>query len=59
MTQSAHDQIAGRLHELKGKLKETAGKVVNDRKLTAEGRSEYIAGKIQKKIGQIEQVFEK
>jgi uncharacterized protein YjbJ (UPF0337 family) len=44
---------------VKGKVKETAGKVTNDPKLTAEGQSENLAGKIQKKIGQIEQVFEK
>ena len=59
MTQSTHDQITGTLHEVKGKVKETAGKVTNDPKLTAEGQSENLAGKIQKKIGQIEQVFEK
>jgi len=59
MTHSAHDQIAGKLHELKGKVKETAGKISNDPDLTAEGQSEHLAGSIQKKIGQIEKVLEK
>ncbi len=59
MTQSTHDQIAGKIHELKGQVKETAGKVGNDPDMTAEGQSEQLAGKIQKKIGQIEKVFEK
>lgn len=59
MTQSAHDQIAGKLHELKGKVKETAGKISNDPDMTAEGQSEHLGGKIQNKIGQIEKVFEK
>ena len=59
MTQSTHDKIEGKVHELKGKVKETAGKVTNDPELTAEGQSEHITGSIQKKIGQIEKVFEK
>ena len=59
MTQSTQDQIQGKLHELKGKVKETAGKVTNNPDLTTEGQGEHLAGTIQKKIGQIEEVFEK
>ena len=59
MTQSANDQIEGKLHELKGKVKETAGKISNDPDLTVEGQSEQLAGKIQKKVGQIEKVLDK
>ncbi len=59
MTQSTNDQIEGKLHELKGKVKEAAGKLSNDPDMTAEGQGEQVAGTIQKKIGQIEKVFEK
>jgi len=59
MKPSTKDQIAGKLHEVKGQVKEKAGKVTNNPKLTAEGQDEKLAGKVQKKLGQIEQVFEK
>ena len=59
MTQSSEDQIKGKLHELKGRVKETTGQVTNNPDLTAEGQSEHLSGTIQKKIGQIKQVFEK
>ena len=44
---------------MKGKVKEKAGQVINDPDLEAEGKSENLAGKVQKKVGQIEDVFEK
>jgi uncharacterized protein YjbJ (UPF0337 family) len=47
------------LHEVKGKAKETAGQVTNNPDLVAEGQAEKLGGKVQKKVGQIEQVFEK
>ena len=59
MTQSTQDQIKGKLHELKGRVKETTGQVTNNPDLTAEGQGERLAGTVQKKIGQIEQVPEK
>jgi uncharacterized protein YjbJ (UPF0337 family) len=59
MKPSTKDQIAGKLHEMKGKVKEKAGQVTNNPDLAAEGQGEKIAGKILKKVGQIEKVFEK
>ncbi len=59
MTQSTDDQIKGKLHEVKGSVKETVGQVTGNPDLTAEGQDEHLAGTIQKKIGQIKQVFEK
>ena len=58
MKPSQKDQIKGILHETRGKLKETAGELTNNPDLTADGRSEKFAGKVQTKIGQIEKVFE-
>jgi uncharacterized protein YjbJ (UPF0337 family) len=44
---------------VKGKVKETAGKVTNNPNLQAEGNVEKNTGKVQKKVGQIEKVLEK
>jgi len=59
MKPSSKDQIKGKLHELKGNVKEKAGQITNDPNLEGEGQAEKIAGKVQNKVGQIEKVFEK
>jgi uncharacterized protein YjbJ (UPF0337 family) len=59
MKSSTKDQATGKLHELKGKVKEKVGHATNDPNMEAEGQDEKVAGKIQKKVGQIEKVFEK
>ena len=59
MSSSTNDQVAGKLHEVKGKVKELAGQIVNNPDLEDEGKAENLGGKIQKKVGQIEKVFEK
>ena len=46
MTQSTQDQIEGKFHELKGKVKEAAGEISNNSDMTAEGQSEQLAGTI-------------
>jgi uncharacterized protein YjbJ (UPF0337 family) len=59
MKSSTKNQIKGKFHELKGNVKEKAGQVTNNPTLAAEGRDETLAGKVQKKVGQIEEVLEK
>lgn len=59
MKESTKDQVEGKLHEVKGTLKELAGKLTDNPKLEGEGTGEKIAGKIQGKIGQVELVIEK
>ena len=59
MNQSTKDRVNGKIHELKGKAKEKAGQLAKNPNLVAEGTDEKIGGKLQKKIGQIERVFEK
>ena len=54
---STKDQIDGKLRELKGRVKEQAGKATDNPKLTAKGKTEKLAGKVQQKIGQIEKVL--
>ena len=57
MKPSTKDQMEGKLHEVKGKVKEKAGQVTNNPDLEAEGQAENLGGKIQKKVGQIKRVF--
>jgi uncharacterized protein YjbJ (UPF0337 family) len=59
MKPSTEDQTKGRIREVKGTIKEKAGQLTNDPELESEGVGEKIAGKIQKKIGQLEKVIEK
>lgn len=59
MKLSTKDLIEGNFHELKGKAKEKAGQVANNPNLAARGQGEKLAGKVQKKIGQVEKVLEK
>jgi uncharacterized protein YjbJ (UPF0337 family) len=51
--------MQGKIHESKGGLKETAGQVANNPNIEAEGQSGISGGKVQKEIGQIENVPEK
>jgi uncharacterized protein YjbJ (UPF0337 family) len=59
MKPSTTDQVQGALHEVKGEVKEKAGKITGNPDLTNEGQAEKLAGKVQKKVGQVEKVFER
>jgi len=59
MQSSSRDKAEGKLHQVKGKIKEVAGKAVGNRDLEAEGKAEHVDGKVQEKIGQIKDVVEK
>jgi uncharacterized protein YjbJ (UPF0337 family) len=59
MNPSTKDQIEGAIHAAKGKVKETIGQAINNPDLELEGKAENLGGKVQKKVGQVEQVFEK
>jgi uncharacterized protein YjbJ (UPF0337 family) len=45
------DQVAGVAKQVKGSVKEAAGKAVGDRKTQAKGAVEKAAGKVQKTYG--------
>ena len=45
------DRIAGAAKQAKGAIKEAVGKAVGDTKLTADGKSDKVEGKIQNAIG--------
>jgi uncharacterized protein YjbJ (UPF0337 family) len=59
MKSSTRDQAEGTFHEVKGILKQAAGKLTDNPKLQAEGAVEKIAGKVQEKVGQVKKVFGK
>jgi uncharacterized protein YjbJ (UPF0337 family) len=59
MKDSTKDKVQGAGHELKGAVKEKVGHATNNPKLENEGADEKLGGKIQKKIGDVEKVFEK
>ncbi|MGA2429474.1 MAG: CsbD family protein [Candidatus Acidiferrum sp.] len=59
MKPSTENKIAGKVHQVKGKIKEKMGQVTNNPALEGEGIGEKIAGKVQEKIGQVEKVVEK
>ena len=59
MKDSTKDKVEGAAHEAKGKIKEKVGHAMGKPDLEAEGQDENVAGKIQKKAGDIEKVFEK
>jgi uncharacterized protein YjbJ (UPF0337 family) len=59
MKPSIKNEVAGKVHEVKGQVKVKAGQLTNDPDLEAEGQGEKLGGKVQKKIGQVEKVLGK
>ena len=59
MKDSTKDKVEGAVHAAKGTVKEKIGHATNNPNLEAEGQDEKVAGKIQKKVGDVEKVFEK
>jgi uncharacterized protein YjbJ (UPF0337 family) len=59
MKSSTKDNIEGKMHLVKGKIKEVVGKVVNNSQMEAEGKVENLEGKVQEKISQLKKVVDK
>mgnify|MGYP001796678617 CR=1 FL=1 len=59
MKSSTRDKIEGAAHEAKGKAKEVAGKVFGNPNLQAQGTAEKVAGKVERKVGDVKKVFGK
>jgi uncharacterized protein YjbJ (UPF0337 family) len=57
MKSSARDEAEGRLHKVKGSIREIAGKVGGNRRLERKGKAESQAGRVQQKVGQIKKVL--
>jgi uncharacterized protein YjbJ (UPF0337 family) len=54
MKPSIKNEIVGKVHEIKGKIKEKAGHMTNDPDLEGKGIAEKIAGKVQNRVGHVE-----
>lgn len=57
MKSSTRDQAEGTFHQIKGNVKEIAGKLTGKPKLEADGNIEKNAGKVQEKVGEIKKVL--
>lgn len=51
---STNDKAKGKLHEIKGAIKEKAGQIANNTELETKGNAEKNAGKVQNWIGRVE-----
>jgi len=54
MEPSTKDQTKGKIHEVKGTIKEKIGKATNDPNLEVSGKAEKKAGNVQELIGRAE-----
>jgi uncharacterized protein YjbJ (UPF0337 family) len=59
MKASTKDRAAGKVHVIKGAVKQKVGRLTNNPDLEAEGRGEKIGGKVRGKIGQVKKIFGK
>lgn len=59
MKSSTTDKIKGNANEVKGTVKEKAGKAVGNPNMQDKGTTEKVGGKIQSKVGDIKKVFGK
>jgi uncharacterized protein YjbJ (UPF0337 family) len=59
MKSSTRDNAEGKMHQVKGKLKEAAGIIVGNSDLEAEGKEEKVEGQVQEKLGQVKKVMDK
>ena len=54
MKPSTEDKTTGKLHEVKGTIKEEVGELTNNPDLEADGKAEKKAGKAQNWVGKVE-----
>ncbi|MDO9264034.1 MAG: CsbD family protein [Desulfosalsimonadaceae bacterium] len=59
MKSSTKDNAEGKMHQVKGTIKEVAGRIVGNKDLEGEGKDENSKGKIQEKLGEIKKVMDK
>jgi uncharacterized protein YjbJ (UPF0337 family) len=57
MKPSTQDKTQGKLHEVKGAIKQTAGKIADDPNLETEGSVEKNTGKVQNAVGKVEKAI--
>jgi uncharacterized protein YjbJ (UPF0337 family) len=58
MKNSTNNQAKGKMREMKGRVKEGYGVATDNPDAELRGRGDRVAGKLQKKAGDIQQVLE-
>ena len=58
MKSSATDNVEGKVHQVKGMIKEAAGKILNNPELEVKGKEEVLAGQVQEKIGELKKIVD-
>jgi len=58
MRSSSMNQAKGKIREIKGRVKEGFGVATNNPETEARGKGERIAGKVQRKVGEAQQLLE-
>ena len=59
MKLSTRDKAEGKFHQMKGRIREAAGKLTDSSQLEAEGARERLAGLAQEKMGQVKKAWGK
>jgi uncharacterized protein YjbJ (UPF0337 family) len=57
MKSSTKEKAKGMFHQVKGKIKETAGDLTDNPKMEVEGASEKMAGKFQENVGKVKKAW--
>ena len=57
MKDSSKDRAQGKLHQVKGKRKEKAGRLTGNSELEADGKAEKVGGKVREVVGKIEKAL--
>ena len=53
------DRVAGSAKQMKGAVKESAGKATGDAKLRADGKADKLEGKVQNAVGGVKDTLKK
>ena len=53
------DQVAGGAKQVKGSIKQAAGKATGNKRVEAEGTADKVAGKVQKTYGDVKDKINK
>ena len=56
-TTSTHDRVEGKVHEVKGAVKEKIGEATKNPRLQDEGTVERVNGTVERKVGEVKKVF--
>ena len=59
MKQSTDDKATGKVHEIKGAIRQKAGELTNNPDLEADGQAEKVTGKVQNIVGKVEKAVGK